>query len=62
MAGGREDIWYATNIEIVDYMKAAGNLKFTIDENLVYNPNARSVWIQADKDFCEIPGGKTVEI
>ena len=44
------------------YMKAAGNLKFTIDENLVYNPNARSVWIQADKDFCEIPGGKTVEI
>ncbi len=62
MAGGRGDIWYATNIEIVDYMKAAGNLKFTIDENLVYNPNAQSVWIQADEAFHEIPGGKTVEI
>ena len=25
------DIWYATNIEIVDYMKAARNLKFTVE-------------------------------
>ena len=26
MMSGKEDIWYATNIEIVDYMKAAENL------------------------------------
>lgn len=62
MAGGREDIWYATNIEIVDYMKAAKNLKFTADANLVYNPNARSIWLQVDQDFREVPGGKTIEI
>ncbi|MCM1134611.1 MAG: polysaccharide deacetylase family protein [Clostridium sp.] len=62
MTGGREDIWYATNIEIVDYMKAAKNLKFTVDETMVYNPNACSIWIQVDKDFYEIPGGETVEI
>lgn len=62
MAGGREDIWYATNIEIADYMKAAKNLKFTVDGNLVYNPGAQSIWICADGDFYEVPGGKTVEI
>ena len=62
MAGGREDIWYATNIEIADYMKTAKNLKFTVDGNLVYNPGAQSIWICADGDFYEVPGGKTVEI
>lgn len=62
MAGGREDIWYATNIEIVDYMKVAHNLKFTVDGNLVYNPGAQSIWIQADGEICEVPGGHRVEI
>ncbi len=62
MMGGRDDIWYAANIEIVDYMKAAHNLKFTADGDLVYNPGAQSVWIQADNEIMEIPGGKTVEL
>lgn len=62
MMGGREDIWYATNLEIVDYMKASRNLKFTVDGNLVYNPGAQSIWIQADEKILEIPGGATVAL
>lgn len=60
--GGREDIWYATNIEIVDYMNAAKNLKFTADGNRVYNPNAISVWIEADRRHIEIKPGELKEI
>lgn len=60
MMAGQEDIWYATNIQIVDYMKAAQNLKFTIDGDLVYNPSAGSVWISVDGEKIEIPGGATV--
>ena len=60
--GGRDDIWYATNIEIVDYMNAAKNLKFTVDGDRVYNPNAISVWIQVDSDFYEIKPGELKEI
>lgn len=56
--GGREDIWYATNIEIIDYMAAARNLKFSADNEKVYNPNAQSIWLQIDGDRCvEVKGG-----
>lgn len=58
--GGREDIWYATNIEIVDYMDAAGRLQFSADCSIVYNPNAISVWLEVDgKDYIEVKGGET---
>lgn len=60
MMGGKEDIWYATNIEIVDYMKAARNLKFTIDGDRVWNPSALSVWISVDGRKMEIPGGSSI--
>lgn len=62
MMSGRADIWYATNIQIVDYMNRAKNLKFTIDGDRVYNPSAGSVWIEADGEIMEIPGGQTVKL
>ena len=62
MMGGQDDIWYATNIQIVDYMDAAKNLQFTIDADRVFNPNACSVWIEVDKKIMEIPGGSLVTI
>jgi len=61
--GGREDIWYATNIEIIDYMEAAGRLKFTGDNEKVYNPSFRSVWLQVnDQKYVEVKGGCTVDL
>lgn len=62
MVSGREDTWYATNIQIVDYMNAAKRLQFTIDGDKVYNPNACSVWIEVDKQKAEVPGGTLLEI
>lgn len=60
--GGRDDIWYATNIEIVDYMNALKNLKYTAAGDKVYNPNAMSVWISVDGVITEIKGGELKEI
>jgi hypothetical protein len=60
--GGYDDIWYATNIEIVDYMNDAGNLKYTIDQDLVYNPSVQSVWISVDDEGVEIKGGEMKKI
>jgi peptidoglycan/xylan/chitin deacetylase (PgdA/CDA1 family) len=62
LVGGREDIWYATNIEIVDYMKAASSLKYSIDGDMVYNPSAISVWISVDTTLIQIPGGQQISI
>lgn len=61
--GGREDIWYATNIEIIDYMDAAKRLQFTADHTKVYNPSAISVWLQVnDQAYVEVKGGALADL
>jgi peptidoglycan/xylan/chitin deacetylase (PgdA/CDA1 family) len=60
MVAYKDDIWYATNIQIVDYMEAADRLQFTITGDLVYNPSYQSVWISVDDQIYEIRGGQTV--
>lgn len=61
--GGRDDIWYATNLEIIDYMEAAKRLRFSCDCDMVYNPGAESVWLNLDDaDNVEIKSGATVKL
>lgn len=63
MMSGQDDIWYATNIEIVDYMEAYDRLQFAADLSFVYNPSFISVWlIINDEKVVEIPGGATVKL
>ncbi|CAM3733344.1 polysaccharide deacetylase family protein [Marinicrinis lubricantis] len=56
--GGKEDIWYATNIEIVDYMRAAERLQFSAACDFVYNPSAMSVWLSVDGEIVEAMSGE----
>lgn len=58
--GNRNNIWYATNIEIVDYLKAFDRLQFSMDCSFVYNPSAISVWVIRDSKIYEIKGGNQV--
>jgi len=57
----KDDIWYATNIEIyyawLDYQR----LESSVDGSIIHNPSIRSVWI-ADKagQTYEIKPGQTV--
>lgn len=62
MVGGREDIWYATNIQIVDYMEAAERLQFTANADKVINPSFQSVWVSVNNRIIEINGGQSVNI
>lgn len=59
-AGGHENIWYATNIEIMDYLKAVNQLRFSADMTMIYNPSALDVWISADEEPVCIHAGKNV--
>lgn len=58
-AGGRDDIWYASNIEIYDYMKCAENLIYFADMQGVYNPGSNDVWLCVDGEIHRIKGGET---
>lgn len=63
LMSNHDAIWYATNIEYVNYMEAAKRLVFAADTSFVYNPSAMSVWISIDnKKVVEIPGGTTVTL
>ena len=52
------DIWYATNIEIIDYLKALENLKFSSELSMVYNASALSIWIEVNGLTIEIKSGE----
>ncbi|MGO4545596.1 hypothetical protein AB4Z29_12415 [Paenibacillus sp. 2TAB23] len=62
MMGGQSDIWYATNIEIIDYMDAVERLQFTLDSSVVHNPSSLAVWITAEGQTVEIAAGQTVQL
>ncbi len=58
-----DKIWYATNIEIYNYMNAQKRLIVSADETVFYNPSDISVWIERNKkDIIEIPSGNTVVV
>ncbi len=60
--GGREDIWYATNIQVYEYVEAYRRLVFCADNGRVYNPTAYTVWFEADgREVCVKPG-ETVDM
>ncbi|WP_169793110.1 SGNH/GDSL hydrolase family protein [Amphibacillus sediminis] len=58
----QSDIWYATNIEMVRYMKAANQLVLGIDANVAYNPTAIPLWISINGEIKRIPPGETIAI
>lgn len=58
-----DKIWYATNIEIYDYMEAQKRLRISADETVFYNPSNITVWVERNKEeIIEIPAGKTITI
>lgn len=60
-AAHREDVWYATNIEIYDYITASRALMVGVDGTTVYNPSCIPVWVTADGQPLKIlPGENTV--
>lgn len=59
---GRDDTWYATNIEIYDYVKAYEGLVFSADEKKVFNPGYKTVWLTCNYKIYQIDPGATVRI
>lgn len=42
--GGRSDIWYATAIEVADYVLAMRSVQSSLAEDKLYNPSATDLW------------------
>ena len=59
---GREDTWYATNIEIYDYVKAYESLITSADGKTIYNPTLHEVFMAIDGKELSVKSGETVKI
>ena len=44
LMAGHENVWYATNLEICNYVNALRGLEYSADGKKVYNPSAIPVW------------------
>ena len=59
---GREDIYYATNIEIYEYITAYRSLIYSADNAIVYNPTLKTIWFDRDGKEYKIEPGETLRI
>ena len=63
MKGHGDTVWYATNIEICDYIQAFRNLRFSMDLHTVFNPGAITVWVQDNEgNAVAVPAGGYAEL
>ena len=58
--GNREDIWYATNGEIVEYLQLSEQLIFSANGSFVKNPTSVDIYMDYLGNPCVVPAGKTV--
>ena len=57
--GGKDDTWYATNMEIHDYVEAYNSLVYSADGRKVYNPTLVRIWVDVDGVLYDIAPGET---
>lgn len=57
-----DEIWYATNIEIYDYVQAYKNLIYSANGHIVYNPSLYTIWMDIDGKIYTIKSGETIYI
>ena len=59
---GKDDVWYATNIEIYNYVTAYNSLIYSADGSMVCNPTVYTVWFDVDGQLFSIGSGETIKI
>lgn len=59
---GRDDIWYATNMEIYEYVQAYHSLIFSVDSLTMYNPTLKKLWFNIDGQEYSVEPGETLKI
>ncbi len=64
-----EDIWFATNMEIVEYVEAFKELVFSADGNTIYNPTRFDFWALCNANWqpgsgriIKIPAGEVTRV
>lgn len=57
-----DELWYATNMEIYEYVEAYKSLVYSADGHTVYNPTLLTVWLDVDSKIYSVKSGETIHI
>ena len=55
-----DDIWFATNMEIYEYVQAYRSLVYSADGKIIYNPTLYTIWFDIDNQPYCINSGETL--
>ena len=61
-AGGHKHIWYATNIDIYDYVKAYERLQTSFNKKIIHNPSSIDVWFELRGVVYCVKSGETLRL
>ena len=59
---GKEDTWYATNMQIYEYVTAYQSLIYSANGTRIYNPTVQTVWLDIDGEVYSVKPGETIEL
>lgn len=62
LLANRDDIWYATNIEIYDYEQAFKSLQISMDESMIHNPSAYEIFFFLKGKEYSVKPGETLRL
>lgn len=60
--GNKDDIWYANNLAVYDYIAAYKSLRYSLRGDIVYNPSAQTVWVDRNNTVLRIEPGQTLKL
>ena len=60
--GNNPDVWYATNGEVYEYIKAYESLIYSLDGKIIKNPTSIDVYLNLDGKKVLVKSGETVKI
>lgn len=61
-AAGKQDVWYATNVEIVTYIQAVRALRVSADGRTFFNSSCTDVLASVDGQPVCLPAGKLTKV
>ena len=59
---GQDDIWYATNTEIYNYVSAYNRLQVSAGERIIHNPSAIDIWFALNNETYCVKAGETLNL
>ena len=58
----QEDIWFATMLELYDYLMALRAIHISADGSILQNPTTLPLWVEVDGEMLKLDAGSTIHL